>query len=101
MADSLALLFAPMFLTGRAGHRVTGKRSTQAANRRAGRRGAPAGWEFVHICIDQPPIARLNELNNLPGPSTPRSLRPASLEHGRRPREPAGRAISRAASDER
>src|SRR3954471_7301955 len=35
-----------------AGHRVTGRRQTQAANRRARRRGAPNGWEFVHVCVD-------------------------------------------------
>jgi transposase InsO family protein len=35
-----------------AGHRVTGRRQTQAANRRARRRGAPKGWEFVHVCVD-------------------------------------------------
>ena len=35
-----------------AGHRVTGERSTQTGNRRARRRGAPKGWEFVHVCVD-------------------------------------------------
>jgi transposase InsO family protein len=35
-----------------AGHRVTGHRQSQNANRRARRRGAPKGWEFVHICVD-------------------------------------------------
>jgi transposase InsO family protein len=35
-----------------AGHRVTGQRQSQAANRRARRRGAPKGWEFVHVCVD-------------------------------------------------
>jgi transposase InsO family protein len=35
-----------------AGHRVTGQRTSQAANRRARRRGAPKGWEFVHVCVD-------------------------------------------------
>jgi transposase InsO family protein len=34
------------------GHRVSGERSSQAANRRARRAGGPAGWEFVHVCID-------------------------------------------------
>jgi transposase InsO family protein/transposase len=34
------------------GHRVTGRRDSQPANRRARRRGAPAGWEFVHVCVD-------------------------------------------------
>jgi transposase InsO family protein len=35
-----------------AGHRMTGQRQSQLANRRARRRGAPKGWEFVHVCVD-------------------------------------------------
>jgi transposase InsO family protein len=35
-----------------AGHRVTGQRQSQLAHRRARRRGAPKGWEFVHVCVD-------------------------------------------------
>ena len=35
-----------------AGHRVTGQRQNQAANQRARRAGAPKGWEFVHVCVD-------------------------------------------------
>jgi len=35
-----------------AGHRVTGQRQSQLANRRERRRGAPKGWEFVHVCVD-------------------------------------------------
>jgi transposase InsO family protein len=38
-------------ITG-AGHRVTGRRDSQNANRRARRAGAPKGWEFVHVCVD-------------------------------------------------
>jgi transposase InsO family protein/transposase len=38
-------------ITG-AGHRMTGHRSSQNANRRARRRGAPKGWQFVHVCVD-------------------------------------------------
>src|SRR5256885_15497503 len=34
------------------GWRVTGSKASQNANRRARRRGGPAGWEFVHVCID-------------------------------------------------
>jgi transposase InsO family protein len=34
------------------GWRVTGNRASQNANRRAQRRGAPAGWEYVHVCVD-------------------------------------------------
>jgi transposase InsO family protein len=35
-----------------AGHRMTGERASQNANRRQRRRGGPAGWEFVHVCVD-------------------------------------------------
>jgi transposase InsO family protein len=35
-----------------AGWRVTGDRSSQNANRRQRRRGGSAGWEFVHVCVD-------------------------------------------------
>jgi transposase InsO family protein len=35
-----------------AGWRVTGNRASQNANRRARRQGGPAGWEFVHVAID-------------------------------------------------
>ena len=35
-----------------AGWRVTGNRTSQNANRRQRRRGGPAGWEFVHVCVD-------------------------------------------------
>jgi transposase len=38
-------------ITG-AGHRITGRRDSQNANRRARRHGAPKGWEFVHVCVD-------------------------------------------------
>jgi transposase InsO family protein len=35
-----------------AGHRVTGNRSSQGKTRRNGRRTGIAGWEYVHVCID-------------------------------------------------
>jgi transposase InsO family protein len=35
-----------------AGHRVTGHRKSQAKTRRHGRRVGVAGWEFVHVCVD-------------------------------------------------
>ena len=35
-----------------AGHRVTGQRASQNATRRARRRDATKGWEFVHVCVD-------------------------------------------------
>jgi transposase InsO family protein len=34
------------------GWRVTGDRASQLANRRQRRKGGPAGWEFVHVCVD-------------------------------------------------
>ena len=35
-----------------AGHRVTGHRKSQKKTRRHGRRVGVAGWEFVHVCVD-------------------------------------------------
>jgi transposase InsO family protein len=35
-----------------AGHRVTGNRSSQKKTRRDGKRTGVAGWEFVHVCVD-------------------------------------------------
>jgi transposase InsO family protein len=35
-----------------AGHRVTGQRKSQKNTRRHGRRTGVAGWEFVHVCVD-------------------------------------------------
>ena len=35
-----------------AGHRVTGYRKSQKKTRRDGRRTGVAGWEFVHVCVD-------------------------------------------------
>jgi transposase InsO family protein/transposase-like protein len=35
-----------------AGHRVTGHRASQKKTRRNGRRVGVAGWEFVHVCVD-------------------------------------------------
>jgi hypothetical protein len=34
------------------GHRISGQRQSQNATRRARRRGAPKGWQFVHVCVD-------------------------------------------------
>ena len=34
------------------GHRISGRRDSQNATRRARRRGAPKGWEFVRVCVD-------------------------------------------------
>jgi transposase InsO family protein len=35
-----------------AGHRVTGQRASQKKTRRHGKRVGVAGWEFVHVCVD-------------------------------------------------
>jgi len=35
-----------------AGHRMTGSRASQKKTRRNGRRVGVAGWEFVHVCVD-------------------------------------------------
>jgi transposase InsO family protein len=35
-----------------AGHRVTGHRASQRKTRQEGKRTGVAGWEFVHVCID-------------------------------------------------
>jgi transposase InsO family protein len=35
-----------------AGHRVTGHRRSQKKTRRNGKRTGVAGWEFVHVCVD-------------------------------------------------
>src|SRR5947207_344207 len=35
-----------------AGHRVTGSRASQRKTREQGRRVGVAGWEFVHVCVD-------------------------------------------------
>src|SRR5213080_2546052 len=35
-----------------AGHRVTASRASQKLTRRNGRRVGVAGWEFVHVCVD-------------------------------------------------
>jgi transposase InsO family protein len=34
------------------GHRVTGSRATQRETRRQGNRVGVAGWEYVHVCVD-------------------------------------------------
>ncbi len=35
-----------------AGHRMTGSRASQKKTRRHGRRVGVAGWEYVHVCVD-------------------------------------------------
>ena len=64
-------------ITG-AGHRVTGRRDSQLANRRARRRGAPKGWEFVHVCVDDATrLAYAEVLDNEKGPTAAGFLRRA------------------------
>jgi transposase InsO family protein len=64
-------------ITG-AGHRVTGKRTSQNANRRARRRGAPKGWEFVHVCVDDATrLAYVEVLENEQGATAAGFLRRA------------------------
>jgi transposase InsO family protein len=35
-----------------AGHRVTGQRKSQVSTRKERKRHGKAGWEFVHVCVD-------------------------------------------------
>ena len=64
-------------ITG-AGHRVTGRRDSQNANRRARRRGAPKGWEFVHVCVDDATrLAYAEVLTDETGPTAAGFLRRA------------------------
>jgi hypothetical protein len=61
-----------------AGHRVTGNRASQAANRRARRRGARKGWEFVHVCVDDATrLAYVEVLADEQGPTAAGFLRRA------------------------
>jgi len=61
-----------------AGHRVTGQRQSQNANRRARRRGAPKGWEFVHVCVDDATrLAYVEVLADEPGATAAGFLRRA------------------------
>jgi transposase len=72
-----------------AGHRVTGSRASQKKTRRDGRRVGVAGWEFVHVCVDDatpPGLCRSPRrrkgvrpppgLSGAPSPSTPRTASP-------------------------
>jgi transposase len=61
-----------------AGHRMTGQRASQNANRRARRRGASKGWEFVHVCVDDATrLAYAEVLADERGPSAVGFLRRA------------------------
>jgi len=61
-----------------AGHRVTGSRATQAKTRFHGRRVGVAGWEFVHVCIDDATrLAYVEVLDDETGPTAAGFLRRA------------------------
>jgi transposase InsO family protein len=61
-----------------AGHRVTGDRASQNANRRARRRGVWKGWEFVHVCVDDATrLAYAEVLRDERGPTAAGFLRRA------------------------
>ena len=61
------------------GHRVTGSRASQQANRKARRRGARGGWEFVHVCVDDATrLAYAEVLSDERGPAAAGFLRRAA-----------------------
>jgi len=63
---------------GGAGHRFTGHKASQNANRRARRRGQPTGWEFVHVCVDDATrLAYVEVLADERGPTAAGFLRRA------------------------
>jgi transposase InsO family protein len=60
------------------GHRISGSRASQSRTRRDGRRTGAAGWEFVHVCVDD--ATRLAYVEVLPdekGPTAAGFLRRA------------------------
>src|SRR5215216_6622979 len=66
------------------GHRITGERSSQNANRRARRRGEPASWEFVHVCVDDATrLAYVEVLDNEQGTTAVGFLRRAVAFYAR------------------
>jgi hypothetical protein len=61
-----------------AGHRVTGKRASQKKTRRNGKRTGIAGWEFVHVCVDDATrLAYVEVLDNEQGVTAAGFLRRA------------------------
>jgi transposase InsO family protein len=61
-----------------AGHRVTGSRASQKKTRRNGRRVGVAGWEFVHVCVDDATrLAYVEVLADEKGPTAAGFLRRA------------------------
>src|SRR6266545_4191805 len=60
------------------GHRVTGDRASQASTRRNGRRIGIAGWEYVHVCVDDATrLAYVEVLDDERGPTAAGFLRRA------------------------
>ena len=61
-----------------AGHRVTGHRASQQKTRRNGKRVGVAGWEFVHVCVDDATrLAYVEVLDNEQGVTAAGFLRRA------------------------
>jgi len=61
-----------------AGHRVTASRASQKKTRRNGRRVGVAGWEFVHVCVDDATrLAYVEVLADEKGPTAAGFLRRA------------------------
>jgi transposase InsO family protein len=55
-----------------AGHRVTGHRHSQKRTRLNGKRTGVAGWEFVHVCVDD--ATRLAYVEVLPDEKAPTAV---------------------------
>jgi transposase InsO family protein len=61
-----------------AGHRVSGHRKSQKKTRRNGRRTGVAGWEYVHVCVDDATrLAYVEVLENEQGATAAGFLRRA------------------------
>jgi transposase InsO family protein len=61
-----------------AGHRVTGSRASQKKTRRNGKQVGVAGWEFVHVCVeDATRLAYVEVLEDEKGPTAAGFLRRA------------------------
>ena len=61
-----------------AGHRVSGCRTSQKKTRRNGKRTGVAGWEYVHVCVDDATrLAYVEVLNNEQGATAAGFLRRA------------------------
>jgi transposase InsO family protein len=61
-----------------AGHRVTGHRKSQKKTRRNGKRTGVAGWEYVHVCVDDATrLAYVEVLDNEQGATAAGFLRRA------------------------